>query len=237
MNLLVSSSLQLVLLLSTVNAGNPVWQTLRNHLQARPNLSRQLKPTPEHYGYSELDYGGNHPFERRRLADELLADQETLDYAGANGEYDVLRLHFLTEPLTSRLGQSPALDATIQAILDEVLPAVQRTWMSHLDVVPVQGSIPIQRSDCFGIYEKLIPNSIIENGVDEADLVVFVSAGDFVTRGVCTYNPGCGHILCPGSVRSSHCRSHQLLSWRTESSTRRRRAFSPPQSSHVEFDS
>jgi leishmanolysin-like peptidase len=181
MNLLVSSSLQLVLLLSTVNAGNPVWQTLRNHLQARPNLSRQLKPTPEHYGYSELDYGGNHPFERRRLADELLLGHETLDYSGANGEYDMLRLRFLTEPLTSRLGQSPALDATIQAILDEVLPAVQRTWMSHLDVVPVQGSLPIQRSDCFGIYENLVPNSVLENGVDEADLVVFVSGEDFVT--------------------------------------------------------
>lgn len=193
MNLLVTSSLPLLLLLllmstTTVNAGNTVSQTLRNHLQARPNLSRQLKPTPEHYGYSELDYGGNHPFEIRRR----LKDEETLDYDGSNGEYDMLRLRFLTEPLVSRLGESVALDAKINAILADVLPAVQRTWMSHLDVVPVQGNIPIQTSDCFGIFDNLIPPSILENGVDEADLVVFVSGEDFITTGDGKRNDVCG---------------------------------------------
>mmetsp|Transcript_476 Transcript_476/g.772 ORF Transcript_476/g.772 Transcript_476/m.772 type:complete len:219 (+) Transcript_476:44-700(+) len=180
MNLIFAVSLLCSLSLmssSAVRAGT--WQTIRNHQQSRPNISQQLKPTHEHYVYSELDYGSDHPFDRS-LQQQI--DVEILDNDGAN-DLDVLRLRFLTEPLNSLRGQSSAIDAKLDAILDEVLPAVKQTWESHLNVVPVQGVIPIQRTDCFGIYNSLIPNSILNNGVDDADLVVFVSAMDVLTTG------------------------------------------------------
>jgi hypothetical protein len=53
--------------------------------------------------------------------------------------------------------------------------------MSHLSVIPVQGVIPIQSSDCFGNYKGLIPTSILINGVAGADLVIVVSGEDVLT--------------------------------------------------------
>ena len=197
MNFVVFSSCLLpLLLLEVCTAGNPSWHTLRRHIQSRPNLSEQLKPTPYHYGLSVLDYGGNHPFEltdngknnpfehgRRLDQDQVpLRDSETIDYDGANAtDFEMLRLHFVTEPLLSLLGQSSDVDDKINAIMSQVLPAVQKTWMSLLDVVHVQGNIPVQQSDCFGAFNNVLPSSILENGVDNADLVVIVSAIDFLT--------------------------------------------------------
>lgn len=186
-----------LMLLHSVQGVKPTWQTLQNHLRLRPNLSEQLKPTPYHYGFSELDYGGNHPFERRsrRLDDQLIMpDVDILDYDGSNtNAFDMLRIHFVTEPLQSMLGQSFDKDLKINAILSQVLPAVQKTWMSRLDVVQVQGTIPIQSNDCFGAFEGLLPTSLLENGVEDADLVVFVSGFDSIELAGVLYrvcNPG-----------------------------------------------
>lgn len=173
-----------MILLDSVHGVKPTWQIIQNHVHARPNLSERLKPTPYHYGFSELDYGGNHPFKRRsrRLDDQfIMPDVNVLDYDGRNTTaFDMLRIHFVTEPLQSILGESSDKDMKIQAILSQVLPAVQKTWMSRLDVVQVQGNIPIRSTDCFGAFEGLLPTSLLENGVDEADLVIFVSGFDSI---------------------------------------------------------
>lgn len=162
------------------------WQTIRNHQQSRPNISEQLKPTHEHYGRSEVDYGPNHPFDRHLQQQQQQKYTETLDYGADDGsstpDYDILRMRFLTEPLNSLRGQrSASTDAQIDSILNEVLPTVMRTWMTHLSVIPVQGAIPIQRNDCFGIYDGLIPNDVLVNGVEDADLVIFVSGKNVMT--------------------------------------------------------
>ena len=180
-----TSFLLSLLILDAVRGVKPAWQTLQNHFRSRPNLSEQLKPTPYHYGFSELDYGGNHPFERRarRLDDAMITlDVDTLDYTGTNSSaFEMLRIHFITEPLQSLLNQSSDMDMKIEAILSQVLPAVQTTWQQRLDVVQVQGNIPIRYDACFGAFDGLIPTPLLENGVEEADLVIFVSGFDEIT--------------------------------------------------------
>ena len=113
-----------------------------------------------------------------------MPDANALDYTGANASaFDTLRIRFITEPLQSRLGQSSDTDIQIRAILSEVLPAVQATWTSRLDVVQVQGNIPIRNEDCFGAFEGFLPSSLLESGVEEADLVVFVGGFDSMRFG------------------------------------------------------
>ena len=81
------------------------------------------------------------------------------DMHGDQGQYC-----FITEPLQSRLGQSSDADTQIQAILSEVLPAIQIACTSRLNVVQMQGNIPIRNEDCFGALEGFLSSSLLENG-------------------------------------------------------------------------
>ena len=118
-----------------------------------------------------MDYGGKHPFEQRSRQMQDITT-ESVDHSGV---VDTLRMHFITEPLESLAGQSDANDIAIDAILNQVLPAVQELWTSHLSVFQVRGSVPIESNVCFGVYDDQIPSSILANGVDNADLVMIVS--------------------------------------------------------------
>ena len=163
-----------------VHGRRPAWQTLQEHLATRPNLSRTLKPNPNHFPVTTVDYGGSHPFEQatRRLEEyTAYRDDEIISYAGTSAK---LRIRFLTEPLESQRNQSGEHDAAIETILNEVLPEVEALWTAHLNVVPVQGSIPIDSNVCFGAYAdaNLIPTSTLNSGVNDADLVVIVSGSD-----------------------------------------------------------
>ena len=176
---------------------------LYKHIQNRPNVA-QILSRPTHHdplGLMHLDYGNHHPFRRqqRRRRRHLQYNETDLEYdyhdydtardddeATPNNnnnidDYSILRVRFIVEPLLSKKGRE--FDTAIDYIVHEILPAVYETWARHLSVFPVQGSIPISDHDCFGgfLQDDLIPQSILQNGVADADLVILVHGDDSMT--------------------------------------------------------
>jgi hypothetical protein len=100
--------------------------------------------------------------------------------------------------------QSSDLDAQVNTIITKVLPAVGNTWMSALAVMPVQGNIPIEATCLLWNFSKdSLPTSILDNGVQNADLVVIVSGR------LCTPDTG---VRPPLQRRRLGCMPH-LVCW------------------------
>ena len=152
---------------------------LREHLRNRPPVANILTPSHKHMGLTHLDYGDNHPFRRH-----LQYETESIDYginrtsAETNSNYNPIRFKFILEPILSELGNG--FDDKIQSIINNILPDVYNMWSQHLSVFPVQGKIPVNKYTCFGLFEGIIPETIL-NGVTDADLVVLVHGIDSFT--------------------------------------------------------
>jgi len=88
-----------------------------------------------------------------------------------------------TEPIrivyeTTELDLVENHQRAIKAIKDEVLPEITNIWSSILSVTPVTENIPIPSNVCNGFFPN-VPPSIEQNGVGNADIVVFVSGNSF----------------------------------------------------------
>ena len=77
------------------------------------------------------------------------------------------------------LNNNPYEQKTIQAIKAKVLPEIAKIWSSILSVTPVMENIPIPINVCNGFFPN-VPPEIVENGVENADLVIFVSGASYV---------------------------------------------------------
>lgn len=155
-------------------------------------------------------YYWNHPFERLlNQTDQVInatsSRRETSSPTNAPSSHPTLaptrqprepiRFAFETFELDKKLLDSNSTNESINVLKQRILPRISEIWSSILSVVPVEGSIPIQSSSCYGYYD--IPDSLVKKGVTNADLVVFVSG----------FNSINGISLCDGNVlaSASHC--------------------------------
>jgi hypothetical protein len=189
-SIVLASLLAILAPFPSLAGGAATRSALHNHFLDRPNVARTLSPTHEHLGSTHLEYGDRHPF-RRHLQSYNEMDLE-YDARDAANDYNILRVRFIVEPLLSQKGRE--FDEAIDYIVSEILPAVYETWARHLSVFPVQGSIPISEQDCFGGFEGRIPQSILQNGVDDADLVILVHGQDTIA-----FSEGTDVNFCSGT--------------------------------------
>jgi hypothetical protein len=152
------------------------YQRLRRWLRASP--PEIFDSWTHQWPTIHLDYGGQHPFENREL-------QST-----SSSSYQPIRFSFITNQLEAQLNQTSAIDTKIQYILTTILPEVERIWSSHLSVIPTTQNIPIDNSVCFDLFNGMIPNDILQNGIS-ADLVIIASAIDVIT-----FSDGTQDVFC-----------------------------------------
>jgi hypothetical protein len=101
--------------------------------------------------------------------------QQTLDYSSGIGYYyNNIRIHFVTDLLEQRRGESTSMDDRLDYLLSTALPRAAQEWSRHLYVFPVQGSIDVASDACYGAFGTDLPAQLVSN----ADLVVIVSARD-----------------------------------------------------------
>jgi len=62
----------------------------------------------------------------------------------------------------------------LASVKETVLPEISAIWSSILSVTPVVGSIPIPTDVCYGLFPN-IPPSIQQDGISDADIVIFVN--------------------------------------------------------------
>lgn len=126
-----------------------------------------------------LDYDGKHPFENREL-----------QQSSSSSNYQPIRIAFITSQLESQLNKNSYTDAKIRYILDSILPEVQNLWSSRLRVIPNTQNITFDSSVCFGVFNGLLPNEVLQYGVD-ADMVIIASAIN-----VAAFSDGYKDVFC-----------------------------------------
>ena len=96
----------------------------RRRLQPpRSRVLDELLSSGENLRSTTLDYGGKHPFERRRRQEEV--QQEELEYSNRE-EYETLRMQFITDPIEAI--RSSDNDSKVTLVL-ETVSAVRATWL------------------------------------------------------------------------------------------------------------
>lgn len=131
-----------------------------------------------------IDYGPDHPMLRSRQRQRRLQETTTDDSlsswllypSNTTNIQEPLRIHFVTELLEQRRGESLTMDAQITAILETALPQAAALWSRHLSVVPVASDISVTTNMCFGAFGAALQPVTVSN----ADLVVIVSGQDFL---------------------------------------------------------
>jgi hypothetical protein len=129
----------------------------------------------------QVDYGSQqHPMDRHRHGHRRMAAEQDDDNVRKDIIYprvqskEQIRIHFVTDVLEGRRGESDETDAQIDYIISQALPAAAQRWSQHLSVIPVQGSIDLTQDMCFGAFGQDLTARTIEN----ADLVVIVGGQD-----------------------------------------------------------
>mmetsp|Transcript_324 Transcript_324/g.780 ORF Transcript_324/g.780 Transcript_324/m.780 type:complete len:819 (+) Transcript_324:199-2655(+) len=141
-----------------------------------------------------IDYGGTHPFEvyqnrERRLHDESLRERKLQDEVNNGDDSDFfkpMRIKFYTEQLFIDAEDKNTTQALEKAyfIQDYILEQTRDFWQNALSVVPVQGPLFI---DTYSLYAGAycgdtqftrVPNEHIASGIEETDLMLYVSASD-----------------------------------------------------------
>ena len=89
-----------------------------------------------------------------------------------------IRIHFITQLLDLKRGQSIEFDAYLDNIINVYLPQAAQHWSQHLHVasVPDDAVIPVAPDVCSGIFG--IPLLVPNGGIANADLVIVVTAQD-----------------------------------------------------------
>jgi len=81
-----------------------------------------------------------------------------------------IRIVYETTELELNAGSKQALTT----VKETILPQISAIWSSILSVTPVVGSIPIPTDVCYGLFPN-IPPSIQQDGISDADIVIFVN--------------------------------------------------------------
>lgn len=89
----------------------------------------------------------------------------------------------------------------------QVLSKVAETWSRHLSVIPVADNITVANDVCFGSYAGKLSNETLRYGVNDADLVVIVSAQPRLNAPGGVEVPVCGGRIL---ALASHCTLDQF---------------------------
>jgi len=138
-----------------------------------PRYQTGLPSDPDH----EVPYL-DHPFDkrtkqRRRLQNETGVGEE---------KFKPIRIVFFTEALEEIRDETNS--AEIDWYTKVILPQTASYWSEALSVIPVNGRLRISSTDLDGFSHcgdsefTRVPNSHKSNGVDSADLVLYVSASN-----------------------------------------------------------
>jgi len=121
----------------------------------------------------------NHPHETHRYRYLQDGASNTPSSAPTSTVVKPIRIVFETTELEIN-GQSQQNE--IQVIIDSVLPEISNIWSSILSVTPVQENILIPSNVCHGFFPNT-PSNITQNGVEDADIVIFVSGASVSSTG------------------------------------------------------
>ncbi len=93
-----------------------------------------------------------------------------------------LRIKFYTAPLASTIASAPdaLTKARGTAIIENVLPKIQGIWGQTLSIVPVDSGLVIPSNVCFNLYTFPEEWSNGAAGLEDTDLLIFVSAFDAI---------------------------------------------------------
>jgi hypothetical protein len=130
----------------------------------------------------QVDYGSHHPFDhqarhQRRTQEDDDNVRQDITYPRIQ-THEQIRIHFVTDILEGRRGESDETDAQIDYIIQQALPAAAQLWSQHLSVIPVQESIQITEGTCFGAFGAKMAQLTVE----DADLVVIISGQDLLLQ-------------------------------------------------------
>jgi hypothetical protein len=130
-----------------------------------------------------VDYGSLHPFEHYRHRKAQSRPSQSVDYP-FEGTFAPLRINYLVDPLQNLLGTgSQAQDDYINYLLDTVLPEARQVWDKYLSFVPAVGNLQVTNEACWGIYPNVFSQSILQSGLPNADIAVYVSMENVLTVG------------------------------------------------------
>ena len=80
--------------------------------QAPPRLQKRLLSSD--LGFTPVDYGGNHPFERHRKLEDVELDQIGLTFNTT--AYESLRIKFITDPIKGSASYTSLFEDTLQKV-------------------------------------------------------------------------------------------------------------------------
>ena len=151
----------LVVLSAASAASSPAASVFSDAVEHGPSL---LRPLPhQHVEYPTTSVGG---ITRR----ELQADQDEVMYAP-------IRIVFDTRLIEERRGEDDFIDAQLDTILQDILPAATKLWSNHLSVLPTLSGITVERQKSCNANNDLPEDDGDEITFPDADLVILV-AGD-----------------------------------------------------------
>jgi len=122
----------------------------------------------------EIEYE-NHPFalsQKRR--------KETHRNLNENFEFKPLRIKFATDALEAQR-RNGNYDDKVDFIINNILPRMGKFWSSALSVIPIESNLIIQSNElangvfCGDSEFTRVPDSHLTTGVEDADLVLYVS--------------------------------------------------------------
>eukprot|EP00934_Nitzschia_sp_Nitz4_P001634 Nitzschia sp. Nitz4//scaffold27_size158506//200//5337//NITZ4_002575-RA/size158506-processed-gene-0.253-mRNA-1//-1//CDS//3329545413//1634//frame0 len=136
-------------------------------VEERPERSRTgFLGDPNH----KINYK-NHPYDKSTRHERSLQD--------SSDGYEPMRIKFFTDALDDQRDSTNA--AKIDFIKNEILPRTADFWSSALAVVPVDGQLYISsaeldgRAYCGDSEFTEVPSEHISGGVDDVDLILYVS--------------------------------------------------------------
>lgn len=169
------------------------YSTTHDRPRTRPKRRRDVDLNDGGESLNHVNYGKDgHPYERvkryyqqrRRWLwqtdNEIVATTRRILQEGES-LFQPIRIHFDTTDLDLWSMQSTFSAQRVEYLTKQVLPRMANTWSSSLSVVRVMGNLRIDYNFCpFG--DPQTSPSFSEIGVQNADLVIFVTANS----GVCS---------------------------------------------------
>ena len=110
----------------------------------------------------------------------------------SQSNHQPLRIKFHTDPLLDAIvGADAHTTARANAIINRVLPEVEAIWSQSLSVIPSHAALVFPHNICFDLYDVPAEWSNRKKGVQDTDLVIFVSAFTFIgSTQVCSSDSG-----------------------------------------------
>lgn len=88
-----------------------------------------------------------------------------------------LKINFYTKPLEMALESADEFTKLkVQAIIDHVLPTISDLWSRALSITPSNRNMLVPKNVCYGLYDFPAAWSDSSAGLEDTDLLIFVSA-------------------------------------------------------------